>query len=98
MPTSSHLPGLDWLIAVCQQHSLPLELSPPLASAPKAGELVLGEPFDPQLVAAYQRMGSAEFGPLTLYGPHSGEQGLIPRNKWLRQYDFVHTRSTLIFG
>ena len=98
MPTFSHLPGLDRLISVCQQHSLALKLSPPLASVPKDGELVLGEPFEPQLAAVYQRMGSAELGSLTLYGPHSGEQGLIPRNEQLRQYDFVHTRSSLVFG
>jgi hypothetical protein len=98
MPTSSTLPGLERLIAVCQRHSIPLEISPPLASAPKPGELVLGEPFDPQLAAAYQRLGTAEFGPLTLFGPHSGEQGLIPENEWLRQYDSLHTRSTHVFG
>jgi hypothetical protein len=98
MPASSPLPGLDRLIVVCQQHSLPLELSSPLPSAPRPGELVLGEPFDPQLAAAYQRLGAAEFGPLTLYGPHSGEQGLLQRNEWLRQYDWVHLRSILVFG
>lgn len=96
--SSSPLSGLDRLIAVCQQHSLPLELSPPLPSAPKPGELVLGEPFDLQLAAAYQRLGAAELGPLTLYGPHSEEQGLLPRNEWLRQHDWVPIRSVLIFG
>ena len=35
---------------------------------------------------------------MALYGPHSGEKGLIPRNEWLRQYDYVHTRSALVFG
>jgi hypothetical protein len=98
MPAPSTLPGLDRLIAVCQQHSLPLELFPPLASAPRPGELVLGEPFDPQLAAAYQHLGAAEFGPLTLFGPHSGEGGLIPENEWLRQYYWVHLRSTHVFG
>jgi hypothetical protein len=98
MLSPSPLPGLDRLIAVCQQHSLALKLSSPVASAPWAGELVLGEPVDPQLAAVYARLGSAEFGPLALYGPHSGEQGLIPENKRLREYDFVHTRSTLVFG
>ncbi len=98
MPSSSALPGLDRLIAVCQQHSLPLELSPPLASAPRAGDRVFGEPFDPQLAAVYQRLGPSEFGPLTFYGPHSGEQGLLTENEWLREYDCEHTRSTLVFG
>ena len=98
MPASSNLPGLDRLIAVCQQHSLPLELSPPLASAPKPGELVFGEPFDPQLAAIYQRLGSAELGPMTLFGPDSGERGLIPDNEELRKYDWEPARSMLVFA
>jgi hypothetical protein len=98
MPVSSNLPGLDRLIAVCQQHLLPLELSPPLASGPQPGELVFGEPFDPQLVATYQRLGFAELGPLTLFGPDSGEKGLIPDNEELRKYDWEPARSMLIFG
>lgn len=98
MPVSSNLPGLDRLIAVCQQHSLPLELSPPLASVPQPGELVFGEPFDPQLAATYQRLGFAEFGPLTLFGPDSGEKGLIPDNEELRKYEWEPARSMLIFG
>lgn len=98
MSSSSTLPGLDRLIAVCQQHSLPLELSPPLAEAPAPGEIFLGEPFDPQLAAAYQRLGAAEFGPLTFYGPHSEEQGLRSRNEWLRQHDWLPIRSIHVFG
>jgi hypothetical protein len=98
MPASPILPGLDRFIAVCQQHSLPLQLTPPLASAPRLGELVLGEPFDPQLAAVYQRLGSAELGPLTLFASHFEEGGLLGENEWLRQYDHVHIRSTLVFG
>lgn len=98
MRSVSNLPGLDRLLSVCQEHSLPMERSPPLASAPKAGELFLGEPFDPQLATVYERLGSAEIGPLTLLGPHSGEQGLLPKNEWLRQYDYVQAHSTHFFG
>lgn len=98
MPTKTNMPGLDRLISVCKQHSVPLELSPPQATAPKQGELVLGAPFDPQLAAVYQLLGAAEFGPLALYGPGSEQQSLIPRNEWLREYDMVHIRSSLIFG
>jgi hypothetical protein len=98
MPATSNLPGLDRLIAVCQLHSLPLELSPPLASAPRLGELVFGEPFDPQLAATYQRLGAAELGELTLFGPHSGDLGLIPNNEELRKYDWEPARSMFFFG
>jgi hypothetical protein len=98
MPDASDLSGLDRLTAVCKQHSLPLKLSPPLASAPQRGEIILGEPCDPQLAATYQRLGAAEFGPLSLYGPSSDRAGLIPRNEWLREYERVHLRSSLVFG
>lgn len=98
MPASPYLPGLDRFIAICRQHSLTLELSPPLASVPSPGELILGEPFDPQLAAIYQRLGSADLGPLTLYAPHFEEGGLLRENEWLRQYGHVHTSSTLVFG
>lgn len=98
MPASAHLPGLDRLITVCRQHSLPLELSPPLASAPQPGELVFGEPFDPQLAATYQRTGAAEFGSLTLLGAHAGARGLVSDNEELRKYDWEPARSMLVFG
>lgn len=98
MPASSALPGLDRLIATCQQRSIPLKLSPPVDLAPKPGERVLGEPFDPQLAATYQRMGASELGPLTLYGLGSGREGLLPRNEWLRHDDTVQFHSALVFG
>jgi hypothetical protein len=104
------LPGLDRLIAVCQRHSLPMTLSPPLASAPQWGEPIFGEPLDPQLAALYQYLGAAEFGqlpefsgPITfsglaLYGPGSDEEGLIRRNEWLRENGEVPYLSSLVFG
>jgi hypothetical protein len=98
MPAIHSLPGLDQLIATCQGRALALKLSPPLASAPEAGESVYGEPFDPLLAAVYQRVGAAEFGPFTLYGPGPEREGLIPRNEWLREYDKVHFRASLVFG
>jgi hypothetical protein len=98
MPAAATLPGVNRLIAVCRQRSLSLKLSPPLASAPKEGEAVFGESFDPQLAAIYQRLGASEFGPLTLYGPSSEREGLIPRNEWLRAYDGVHLQSSHVFG
>jgi hypothetical protein len=75
-----------------------LKLSPPRDSAPKQGELVFGEPFDPQLAATYQRLGAAEFGPLTLYGMGPEREGLVPRNEWLRSHDSAQFRSSHVFG
>ena len=98
MPTTIPLPGLDRLITICQRHSLLLELSPPQASAPQAGQLVLGEPFDPQLAAVYQRLGAATFGPFTLHGPGQDEKDLIPRNEWVREEDEIYFHAPLIFG
>lgn len=98
MRAPSTLSGLDRLIAVCRHHSLPLELSAPPTSAPKAGDLVFGEPFDSQLAAAYQHLGPSELGPLLLFGRHSGEEGLIPENEELRKYDWGPARSMLLFG
>lgn len=98
MPTNTPLPGLDQLIATCQRHSLPMRLSPPLASAPRLGESVMGEPFDLQLAAVYQRMGASTFGPLALYGLGSDEHELIPRNRWLREYDKIYFQAPLSFG
>lgn len=104
MPPGSPLPGLDRLIAVCQRHSVPMKLSPPLASAPQRGESIFGEPLDPQLAALYQRLGAAEFSRpaefsgLALYGPGSDEGGLIRRNEWLRERGAVQYLSSLVFG
>ncbi len=71
MPATSPLPGFDRLLTVCRQHNLPLELSPPLPTAPRPGELLFGQPLDPLLAAVYQRTGSATLGKLSLYTPPS---------------------------
>jgi len=98
MPMSMPLPGLDRLIATCQQHALHMELSSPSASAPRAGELLLGELLDPHLAAVYQRLGASTFGPFTLYGSGSDEHDLIPRNQWLREYGAIYFQAPLSFG
>jgi len=92
------LPDLDRLISLCQRHALPLKLSPPIASAPKAGEAIFGEPFDPQLAALYERFGGAEWGPISLYRPDSEWDGLIPWNQELREYDSVIFRASHVFS
>lgn len=92
------LPGLERLIAVCQRHSLPLELNPPVPLAPVSGELILGEPVDGQLAAVYQRFGGAELGPLSLYQPGLDWLDLIPWNERLRRRGEVHFQASLVFG
>lgn len=99
MTSSTPLSGLKRLMAACQRHSLPLRLSPPLDSAPKHGELFLGEPFDAHLAAVYQRLGGAELGPLTLYRPDTEWNGLLPWNEALREdATAVHFHSAHVFG
>ncbi len=92
------LPGLDRLVSVCEDLSLPLRLDPPLASAPAPGASILGQPLDDQLAAVYQRFGGGELGPLLLYRPGSDWVDLIPWNERLRQLHTLHYRSSLIFG
>jgi hypothetical protein len=97
MPTLPQMPGLDRLIAVCQRHSLPLRLDSALPFTPASGESSLGEPLDPQLAATYQRLGGAEFGPLTLFRPGPDWLDLMPWNERLRRHGAVHFRASLIF-
>jgi hypothetical protein len=75
-----------------------MEFSTVPTSVPQQGERVFGEPLDPQLAAVYQRLGGGEFGPFSLLGPHSEEDGLIPQNQWLKERDHVQFRSSLVFG
>ncbi|HEX8700100.1 MAG TPA: hypothetical protein VF815_14745 [Myxococcaceae bacterium] len=98
MPSHTPLHGLDRLIAICQGNSLPLKLSPPLASAPQLGESVMGKPFDPQLAGVYRRVGAAKFGPLSLYGSGTEEFDLLPRNEWAKGYGSICFEAALIFG
>ncbi|HEX8702527.1 MAG TPA: hypothetical protein VF815_27085, partial [Myxococcaceae bacterium] len=98
MPTSTSLPGFDRLIAICQQHSLPCELYPPLTSAAELKEFIPGEPLDPQLAAMYQRIGGAELGPLSIYGPSLEWDGLVPHTMRLRQDGFTPFLASLIFA
>jgi hypothetical protein len=99
MPNVLQLPGLDRVINVCHQHDLPLELSPPLSSAPNAGDQILGQPFDPLLAALYRRMGGAVLGTFSLFRPdRDPERGLFSENESLRRGDKEPFRSTHLFA
>jgi hypothetical protein len=98
MPTDTLPPGLDRLIAICQRNHLPMKLPPPLPSAPKQGDTLFGEPLDPQLADVYQRLGEAEFGPLSLCRPGSEWTDLVPWNGRLREEGAIHFNASLVFG
>jgi len=99
MSKNVSLPGLDRLISICRQHSLPLELSSPFVAAPQQGEKVLEEPFDPQLAAVYQRVGAAVLGPISLLEPGPRRMDLISWNQQLRENaTAVHFNACHVFG
>ncbi len=98
MEIHAPLPGFQRLMAVCQRHTLPLRVSPALASAPKEGERIFGEPLDPQLAAVYQQIGEAQFGPFALYRPGDEWMDLIPWNTRLKEQGVVHYDASLIFA
>jgi hypothetical protein len=98
MPATPPLPGFERLIKICHQHKLPLELSSPLSTAPKGGELIFDQAFDPQLATLYQRTGEATLGSFTLLPPHHEHQGLLAINEHFKRDGEEPFRSTLVFG
>jgi hypothetical protein len=99
MPAVPQLPNLNRLIATCRQHGLPMELSPPLDTAPKAGEQIFGQPFDPMLAALYQRTGGAELGTFSLFRPdRDPEEGLFPKNESFKRDGEEPFRSVHLFA
>jgi len=69
------LPGFERLTGVLSEFDVPPLLKPVFPHAPKAGELVLGSPFDPQLATLYSLTDGGELGDLLLFcfgkDPHS---------------------------
>ena len=98
MADNTPLPGFERLIATCRQYALTLEVSPPLASAPKPGSQLFGRPVDPLLVTLYQRVGDATLGRFSLLRPDTAWDGLIPWNEKAKQDDTEPFRSILLFG
>ncbi|WP_157231991.1 hypothetical protein [Hyalangium minutum] len=92
------LPGLDLLIKTCRHHGLPLELSPPLPTAPKAGELLLAQPLDPMLAALYQRTADASLGPFSVFRLDAEPHGFIQENEYFKRDGEEPFRSTHLFA
>lgn len=98
MPAMPSLPGFDLFIKTCRQHGLPLELSPPLPTAPKAGELLFGQPVDPMLAALYQRTADASLGPLSILRPDAEPHGFVQENEYFKRDGEEPFRSTHLFA
>ena len=77
---SHPLPGLEKLISVVEFHGASLQLNPPSAMPPRAGEAMLGEQFDPVLADVYSWFDGGELGELHI-GKYSA---LAPFNESMR--------------
>ncbi|HEX8698196.1 MAG TPA: hypothetical protein VF815_05125 [Myxococcaceae bacterium] len=69
-----------------------------MASAPKPGARLFGQPVDPLLTAVYQRMGPANLGPFSLLSPDLEWDGMVAWNQKVREDDTEPFRSILLFG
>ena len=99
MPATPPLPNLDRVITLCRRHRLPLELLPPLSTAPRAGELIFAQPLDPMLAALYQRVGGGDLGTFSLLRPdHDPDYGLFRRNQRFKRDGEEPFRSTHLFA
>lgn len=94
------LPGLKRLLDICQKHGVTLDSLPPGKTAPPAGSLFMGQPFDPLLAAAYAR-----FGGLMLNSSHSlltrcddEVNGLVMENEHSRKWWPEPFHALTVFG
>jgi hypothetical protein len=94
------LPGLKRLLDVCQKHGVTVDSLPPGKTAPPAGSLFMGRPFDPLLAAAFAR-----FGGLMLSSSHSllircddEVNGLVMENEDSRKYWPERFHALTVFG
>src|SRR4051812_43098211 len=82
---SHSLPGLERLISVLTKHGIGVDPKPPSPLAPHAGDLVLGEPYDPQLAEVYARFGGGRFGDVILLDVENPDVSLVSMNEQLRR-------------
>jgi hypothetical protein len=92
------LAGLLRLQEVCRRHGFPLEALPPEGTPPAAGELFLGQSFDPILATLYRRTGAAMLGDFQLYPFRNREDRLFSINEGMRTLGEEPYQSALLFG
>ena len=78
------LPGLKLLLDALESHGISASLDPPVPFAFRAGEVVLGKPFDPILAKLYAFCDGGKIGDLRLFGMSTPEGGLAKFNESLR--------------
>lgn len=86
VPDLEPLPGMKHMLSVLKAHGVGADLDPPNPAAPRAGDLLLGEPFDPVLAKIYSRFDGGRFGDLILIPTLSSEGGLVSDNERDREY------------
>lgn len=94
------LPGLQRLLDICQEHGVALDSLPPGRSAPLAGGLFMGQPFDPLLAAAFERFGELMQGPwhALLVRCDDAVNALAMENEDSRKYWPERFQSLTVFG
>src|SRR5947209_1240114 len=94
----SNFPGLEHLLAVLKFHGIDIALRPPLARAPRAGDQILGEPFDPMLAAVHARHNGGLLGDLGIFSTDDPEYGIAPFNEMLRSGEDQPLQKVLCYG
>src|SRR5438067_234846 len=79
------LPGLKHFIEVLKSHGLGADFEPPVEGAPRAGELVAGDRFDPLLAKLYELCNGGQVGDLQLFGLTRPGGGLAKFNAATRE-------------
>jgi hypothetical protein len=94
------LPGLKRLLDICQQHGLRVSSLPPGKTAPKAGSLFMGQPFDPLLAAAFARFGELMQGPWHALLVRCDDElnALVMENEDSRKYWPERFHALTVFG
>lgn len=86
------------LVEVCQKNALPVDCLAPKAPPIAAGELFLGQPFDPLLAALYAQTDGAMLGDLQIFPIKEPENVLLSMNEGMRRWGEEPYLSALLFG
>lgn len=86
------------MVGVCQRNGLQVELRVPEKPPISAGELFLGQPFDPLLAELYAQTDGAMLGDLQIFPIKEPENVLFSMNEGMRRWGEEPYWSALLFG
>ena len=98
MHPSLPLPGLDNLLAVLRSHGQAIDLRPVTTEPLLAGDLVLGEPFDPMLAELYSRFDGGRLGELYISSFNLHRDSLVPLNERARERAETRIKKLLCYA